>query len=200
MINLLMKQNFTTSRILHMAKGSKIDRSKVPKLVEEDIEEKYIKGWGPGGQSVNKTTNAVFLRHIPTGVWIKCHESRSLDRNRKMARTMLIDKLDEKLNGEDSVAKQEQRFAIIRANSKKEKTRLKYEKIKAEKLASANLESDVEPVELEGHLETDKLVADDGSANMKADKSAVVTADDESADIKADDKSADVKVDELSKS
>ena len=24
-------------------------------------------GWGPGGQSVNKTTNAVFLRHLPTG-------------------------------------------------------------------------------------------------------------------------------------
>jgi len=194
MINLLLKQNFTTFRILQMAKGSKIDRSKVPKLVEKDIEEKYIRGWGPGGQSVNKTTNAVFLRHLPTGVWIKCHESRSLDRNRKIARTMLIDKLDEKLNGEDSVAKQEQRIATIRANSKKEKTRLKYEKIKAEKLASANLESDVEPAELEGNFETDKLDADDRLAVT------VVTADDESADRKADDKSADSKVDELSKS
>jgi len=194
MINLLLKQNFTTFRILQMAKGSKIDRSKVPKLVEKDIEEKYIRGWGPGGQSVNKTTNAVFLRHLPTGVWIKCHESRSLDRNRKIARTMLIDKLDEKLNGEDSVAKQEQRIATFRANSKKEKTRLKYEKIKAEKLAAANLESDVEPAELEGNFETDKLDAKDRLAV------AVVTADDESADRKADDKSADSKVDELSKS
>jgi len=194
MINLLLKQNFTTFRILQMAKGSKIDRSKVPKLVEKDIEEKYIRGWGPGGQSVNKTTNAVFLRHLPTGVWIKCHESRSLDRNRKIGRTMLIDKLDEKLNGEDSVAKQEQRIATFRANSKKEKTRLKYEKIKAEKLASANLESDVEPAELEANFETDKLDADDRLAV------AVVTADDESADRKADDKSADSKVDELSKS
>jgi len=194
MINLLLKQNFTTFRILQMAKGSKIDRSKVPKLVEKDIEEKYIRGWGPGGQSVNKTTNAVFLRHLPTGVWIKCHESRSLDRNRKIGRTMLIDKLDEKLNGEDSVAKQEQRIATFRANSKKEKTRLKYEKIKAEKLAAANLESDVEPAELEANFETDKLDADDRLAV------AVVTADDESADRKADDKSADSKVDELSKS
>ena len=90
------------------------------------------------------------------------------------------------------MAKQEQRIATFRANSKKEKTRLKYEKIKAEKLAEANLESDVEPPELEGNFETDKLDADD--------RLAVVTADDESADRKADDKSADSKVDALSKS
>jgi hypothetical protein len=82
---------------------------------------------------VNKTTNAVFLRHLPTGVWIKCHESRSLERNRKIARTMLIDKLDEKLNGEDSVANQEARIGSLRRSQKKEKTRLKYEKIWEEK-------------------------------------------------------------------
>jgi len=187
MINILLKRSFTTSRILHMAKGSKIDRSKVPKLFNEDIEEKYIKGWGPGGQAVNKTTNAVFLKHLPTGVWIKCHESRSLERNRKMARTMLIDKLDEKLNGEDSVSKQEQRIALLRANFKKEKTRLKYEKIKAEKLAAADLESEVktdDTVELERDTEANKLEVDDKSTVATADdKSAVTTAEDMSADL-----------------
>lgn len=138
MINILVKRSFTTSRLLQSSKGKGIDRSKVPKLVEGDIDEKFIKGWGPGGQSVNKTTNAVFLRHLPTGVWVKCHESRSLDRNRKVARTMLIERLDEKLNGEQSVANQEKRNEALRSSIKKEKTRLKYEKIKADKLAEAN--------------------------------------------------------------
>ncbi len=40
---------------------------------------------------------------------------------------------DEKLNGEESVAQQEHRLASLRRNLKKEKTRLKYEKLKAEK-------------------------------------------------------------------
>ena len=40
---------------------------------EKDIEEKFITGWGPGGQSVNKTSNAVQLRHTKTGIIIKNH-------------------------------------------------------------------------------------------------------------------------------
>ena len=111
----------------------KINRSKVPKLKEKDLDEKFIKGWGPGGQSVNKTANAVFLRHVPSGVWIKCHESRSLDANRKIARKMLIQKLDLKINGEDSVARQEERLASYKKNLKREKTRLKYEERRKEK-------------------------------------------------------------------
>ena len=47
--------------------NQKIDFSKIPKLQESDLEEKYIRGWGPGGQNVNKATNAVFLKHTPTG-------------------------------------------------------------------------------------------------------------------------------------
>lgn len=49
------------------SKQSDIDRSLYPDLMEADLEEKAIKGWGPGGQSVNKTNSACFLRHIPTG-------------------------------------------------------------------------------------------------------------------------------------
>lgn len=45
-----------------------IDYSKVPQLVETELDEQFVRGSGPGGQSVNKTANCVVLSHIPTGL------------------------------------------------------------------------------------------------------------------------------------
>lgn len=56
--------------LVHTSAGvlsPKVDRSKVPVLKEEELEEKFVRGNGPGGQSVNKTSSACSLRHIPTG-------------------------------------------------------------------------------------------------------------------------------------
>ncbi|KAL9980650.1 hypothetical protein ACROYT_G009260 [Oculina patagonica] len=75
-------------------------------LNEEDMEEKFIKGSGPGGQSVNKSSNCVQLIHKPTGIMIKCHESRSLARNRVIARELLKQKLDFLYNGKESAVGQ----------------------------------------------------------------------------------------------
>lgn len=47
--------------------NKKVDRSNVPTLNEEDLEESFIRGSGPGGQSVNKTASACMLKHTPTG-------------------------------------------------------------------------------------------------------------------------------------
>lgn len=41
-------------------------------LYDSDLEENFICGWGPGGQKINKTQNCVFLKHIPTGLSVKC--------------------------------------------------------------------------------------------------------------------------------
>ncbi|KAG7166999.1 peptide chain release factor 1-like [Homarus americanus] len=83
-----------------------IDRSRVPLLNEDDLEESFVRGSGPGGQSVNKTSSACMLKHIPTGIVVKCHEDRSLLRNRKKARQLMIKKLDVHFNGEMSVEAQ----------------------------------------------------------------------------------------------
>uniref|UniRef100_A0A1Q3FCJ5 Putative translational termination n=1 Tax=Culex tarsalis TaxID=7177 RepID=A0A1Q3FCJ5_CULTA len=87
-----------------------IDLSKVPVLREEDLEETFVRGSGPGGQSVAKTNNKVVLTHKPTGIVIQCHNSRSLFKNREEARRMLVAKLDALENGDQSVEAQRQQI------------------------------------------------------------------------------------------
>ncbi|GFS30338.1 probable peptide chain release factor C12orf65, mitochondrial [Trichonephila inaurata madagascariensis] len=88
---------------------STIDYSKFPKLDEKEVEEQFIKGSGPGGSKVNKSTNCVLLKHKPTGIVVKCHESRLLQENQKIARERLLNQLDEYYNGEMSIAAQKKK-------------------------------------------------------------------------------------------
>lgn len=121
-----------TGQVGVRARGG-VSRERVPRLVEGELEESFTKGSGPGGQNVNKMTNAVFLRHTPTGLWVKVHQSRSLEQNRKIARKLLTAKLDNFVNGEDSVENQEKKIAKEKMERKKEKIRLKYAARAAEK-------------------------------------------------------------------
>ena len=74
-------------------------------LKEEDLEEQNVKGGGKGGQAVNKTSNCVILKHKPSGIVIKCHATRDLNLNKKIARKQLIAKLDLTINGNLSKSK-----------------------------------------------------------------------------------------------
>lgn len=96
--------DFRSSR--NSSSKKSIDYSKVPVLNENDLEETFVRGSGPGGQAVNKTSNAVVLRHIPTNIIVKSHMHRSAVANRKEARKILIAKLDERENGPNSVENQ----------------------------------------------------------------------------------------------
>lgn len=64
-------------------------------VFSDDLLEKYILGQGSGGQKINKTSSCVYLKHIPSGIEIKCQQSRSREENRYLARKMLLDKLVE---------------------------------------------------------------------------------------------------------
>ena len=112
---------------------SRVNKENYPVLNPEDLEEKFTLGSGPGGQAVNRTANAVFLKHVPTGLWVKCHQTRSIESNRKIARQLLLGKLDNHLNGENSVENQQKVLDKLKLDKKKEKTRLKYEQKKLEK-------------------------------------------------------------------
>lgn len=72
-----------------------------PRIVipEGDIEESFLKGTGPGGQKINKTSSAVQLKHLPTGIVVKNQATRSREQNRKNARRLLSEKLEEMEKG-----------------------------------------------------------------------------------------------------
>ena len=62
---------------------------------EKDIEEKFIRSAGSGGQKVNKTSTCVYLIHIPTGIEVKWMEDRSQSLNRFLARRELVRRVEE---------------------------------------------------------------------------------------------------------
>lgn len=61
---------------------------------EEDIEEKFVRSSGHGGQKINKTSSCVYLKHIPTGIEVKCMKERSQSVNRFLARRELLEKIE----------------------------------------------------------------------------------------------------------
>ncbi len=63
-------------------------------ILEEDLVEKFILGSGRGGQNLQKTSSCVYLKHIPTGMEVKCQRDRSRDMNRFFARRDLCEKIE----------------------------------------------------------------------------------------------------------
>lgn len=63
---------------------------------ESDLEEKFIKGSGRGGQKKNKTSSCVYLRHNVTGIEVRCERERSQSVNRYLARRLLCDEIEKR--------------------------------------------------------------------------------------------------------
>jgi peptide chain release factor len=75
-------------------------------LKESDLEERFIRSSGPGGQHVNKTSTCVVLRHLPTGLEVRVQRERSQALNRFLARRLLADKLEARIQGRASALEQ----------------------------------------------------------------------------------------------
>jgi peptide chain release factor len=97
---------------------------------EEDIQESFIRSGGKGGQHVNKTATCVYLKHIPTGIEVKCRQERSQALNRYRARVILTEKIEGLIKGKESEV--QQRIEKIRRQKRKRSKRAK-EKMLAEK-------------------------------------------------------------------
>ena len=90
---------------------------------ESEIEESFVRSGGHGGQNVNKTSTCVMLVHRPTGLQVKCQETRQQGLNRFIARRILLDKIEEKQNG--FVAAQRDEIERIRRQKRKRSRRAK---------------------------------------------------------------------------
>ena len=61
---------------------------------ETDLDESFVRSGGHGGQNVNKVATCVMLVHAPTGIQVKCQETRQQGMNRFLARKLLLDKIE----------------------------------------------------------------------------------------------------------
>jgi protein subunit release factor B len=103
-------------------------------IKESDIEEKFVRSPGKGGQNVNKVATAVYLKHLPTDTEVKCHRERTQGLNRFLARRLLAEKIEENLLGE--VSKKRQMMEKIRNQKRKRSKRAKEKNLRNKKIIS----------------------------------------------------------------
>ena len=101
---------------------------------EGDIEEKFIRSRGPGGMNVNKVSTCVYLKHIPTGIEVKCQQERYQAQNRFLARQLLLKKIENQILGEFS--QERKRIEKIRRQKRKRSRRAKLKILEAKRRQS----------------------------------------------------------------
>ena len=92
---------------------------------EKDVEEKFVRSSRSGGQKVNKTSTCVYLRHVPTGIEVKCMKERSQALNRFFARRELVQRI-EKLSGMLTLEHVEREKKRRQKSKRAKRARLKY--------------------------------------------------------------------------
>lgn len=98
---------------------------------EADLQESFTRSGGPGGQNVNKVSTCVVLKHLPSGLVIKCQRERSQAMNRYWARRILVDRLEAQIHGRQS--EEAQRIAKIKRQKRKRSKRAKDKMLEAKR-------------------------------------------------------------------
>ena len=96
---------------------------------EGDLEERFLRSSGPGGQRANKVSTCVVLRHRPSGLEVRCQRERLQGLNRFLARRLLLDRLEAQRLGRLSEAAQ--RIAKIRRQKRRRSRRAKEKMLEA---------------------------------------------------------------------
>ena len=113
-------------------------------VFEEDIEESFILGGGPGGQKTNKTSNVVRIKHEPSGLNIRFGETRSREDNRWLARRALAEAILERENKRKSARRQE---AEKKRRQKRRRSRRQKQRMLEEKHAHSEKKAARKPVD-----------------------------------------------------
>ena len=115
-------------------------------VYEEDLDETFILGGGPGGQKTNKTSSVVRLFHAPSGIQVRCGENRSREINRWLARRTLAEKILEREQGRKSAQQQEREK---KRRQKRRRSRRQKQKMLADKHAHSEKKAARRAVTLE---------------------------------------------------
>lgn len=109
----------------------------------EDVVEQFVRGSGKGGQKVNKTSSAVMLTHLPTGVSVRGDAHRSQALNRREAFKLLLLKIEVEKRGKESKL---MRAAFKRKKQKDRRSRRAKEKILKDKHHHAEIKDLRKPI------------------------------------------------------
>ena len=115
-------------------------REKAEKLhvLPRDIQESFVLGSGKGGQKINKTSSCVVLKHLPTGLMVRCQKHREQSKNRLSAYRMLLEKIEETLHWEDS--EKARKIYKVKKQKQKRSKRAKEKILEAKKQRSVTKE------------------------------------------------------------
>lgn len=99
-----------------------------------DLTESFVRSGGAGGQNVNKVATCAVLKHLPSGLVIKCQKDRSQGMNRYVARKILVARLDAQIHGRES--EEAKRIAKIKRQKRKRSKRAKDKMLEAKRRRS----------------------------------------------------------------
>ncbi|CAI5725177.1 unnamed protein product [Peronospora destructor] len=133
-------------------------------LKESDLDESFVKGSGKGGQKINKVRNCVLLTHLPTGLQVRTQKTRSLDGNRRIARKLLVQKLDDYING--PLSKSSEKIEQLRRKKANRRAKSK------QKYAKADIAEITEDTKEEEEKEEDEEFVGVAEHRFKANKKA----------------------------
>ena len=102
---------------------------------QEDIVERFIRAQGPGGQNVKKVSTCVHLRHLITGIEVKCQQERSQAQNRYRARQILLKKIECAILGK--LSEEQKRIEKIRRQKRKRSRRAKLKVLESKRRQGA---------------------------------------------------------------
>ena len=92
-------------------------------IKEGDIIERFVRSQGHGGQNVNKLSTCVYLKHLPTGIEVKCQQERYQALNRFFARRLLTEKIENLFLDKES--EQQQKIEKLRRQKRRRSRRAK---------------------------------------------------------------------------